>query len=163
MDEGMRREVLFSAGKDMWETPLSLLDPLHQQHGFTLDAAADAASAKCPWWFGSGSATPDALAVEWPTDQSIWLNPPYSKGAQRKFVDKAVECAKGGGKVMALLPARTDTLLFHVCIWNTSANRPRDWVREVRFLKGRVKFVDPLRVGETVGAPFPSMLVWFEV
>jgi hypothetical protein len=34
--------------------------------------------------------------------------------------------------------------------------RPHPWVREVRFLKGRVRFV-----GAPASAPFPSMIVVF--
>ncbi len=57
--------------------------------------------------------------------------------------------------MVMLLPARTDTKAFHDYIWDNEAHRPYCDV-EVRFLKGRIKFV-----GAKHGAPFPSMVVVF--
>jgi phage N-6-adenine-methyltransferase len=154
----VNKTVLFSTGKDTWETPDDLYAELDHQHHFTLDAAADPTNHKCQRWFGPGGERADALSEAWPINQSIWLNPPYSRGAQRKFIERAVECAKAGGRVVSLLPARPDTKLFHDLVWNKSTQRPRDWVREVRFLQGRLRFV-----GAPASAPFPSMIVWFEL
>ena len=88
----------------------------------------------------------------WPGQGNIWLNPPYSRGLQAKFVRKAQQASGGiGNQVVCLLPARTDTKLFHEVIL------PHAF--EVRFLKGRVTFVtDP---PAKHGAPFPSMIVIF--
>jgi len=52
-----------------------------------------------------------------------------------------------------LLPARTDSWWWHEFIWD--GNKPRDGV-EVRFLKGRVRFV-----GAATAAPFASVVVIF--
>lgn len=53
----------------------------------------------------------------------------------------------GGGCVVMLLPARTDTKWFHDYIYNQA---------EIRFVRGRLKF------GESQNsAPFPSMVVVF--
>ena len=68
-----------------------------------------------------------------------------------------MECfeKKNCEKVVMLIPARTCTRWFHDYIWDASNNIPRSNV-EVRFLKGRVKFV-----GADNAAPFPSMIVVF--
>jgi len=51
------------------------------------------------------------------------------------------------GKIVVLLPARTDTKLFHEYILPYS---------KIEFLRGRLKFK-----GAKHGAPFPSMIVTF--
>lgn len=147
-----------STGKDDWETPDDLFHKYDEQYHFILDAAANTANHKCPRWFGPGGDAEDSLVVDWPLeDGNIWLNPPYSRGLQAKFVQKAwletdrVWCQYGKGdtwgKVVCLLPARTDTKLFHEVILPNA---------DVTFLKGRVKFKEAAQ-----GAPFPSMIVVF--
>lgn len=141
--------VLNSTGKDDWETPDDFFDVYNSDYHFTLDAAADRTNHKCPTWLGPGGAAEDALEVEWLDycqGGAIWLNPPYSRGLQRKFVEKAKSNA-GLVPVVCLLPARTDTKLFHDIIWKWG---------DVTFLKGRLKFK-----GASYPAPFPSMIVVF--
>lgn len=79
----------------------------------------------------------------------MWLNPPYSRGLQAAFLCKAAkEAAKPNGPiVVCLIPARTDTKVWHDTIFGRA---------EVRFLKGRIRFGDA-----KAGAPFPSALVIF--
>lgn len=145
-----------STGKDDWETPDDLFSTYNSLFAFVLDAAANASNAKLPNWFGPGSPlAEDALSADWGpwlVKGNIWLNPPYSKGLQGKFVRKA--CAETSKQpvgqhnhVVCLLPSRTDTKLFHEVILPHG---------EVTFLKGRVKFK-----GASQGAPFPSMIVVF--
>lgn len=143
--------ALFSTGRDDWETPPDLFAKLHAEFGFTLDLAANAQNAKCPRWIGPGGIAPDLLACEIAQDEICWMNPPYSR-TQADFVAKAATC---GALVVALLPARTDTRMFHRYIWDDKAHRPRSGV-EVRLLRGRLKFV-----GAPSSAPFPSMIVVF--
>lgn len=50
-----------------------------------------------------------------------------------------------------LIPARTDTKYFHEYIYKKA---------EIRFLKGRLKFLDETRKARN-SAPFPSMIVVF--
>ena len=74
-----------------------------------------------------------------------WCNPPYGRQIG-KWVEKAV---KSSATVVMLLPARTDTKWFH------------DWCLpygKIEFLRGRLKFG-----GCDNSAPFPSMIVVFEV
>jgi phage N-6-adenine-methyltransferase len=142
--------AMFSTGKDDWQTPPEIFDPLNAEFGFTLDVAANKDNAKCGLWLGPGSwLALDALTYRWPKNHTCWMNPPYSRGLQGQFIAKAAEARHRGIETVALLPARTDTRTFHEHIYQ------REGV-EVRFLKGRIKFV-----GAKHGAPFPSMVVVF--
>lgn len=165
----MNTEVMFSTGRDCWETPNDLFQRYDKIYHFVLDAAADNRNHKCPVWFGPGGICEDALSVDWDDwlrKGNIWLNPPYSRGLQARFVKKAAEAVDihqttyAIGHVVLLLPARTDTKLFHEIILPHCG--PPDYVPE--FLKGRVKFIsnEPLRKGSSPNsAPFPSMIVVF--
>lgn len=154
----MNTELMFSTGKDDWATPLEVFNPLHDEFAFTLDAAANAGNAKCDFFYGPGSALRvDALLEPWPLSDRIWVNPPYSRGLQARFVAHAATTAINGGLVVMLLPARTDTKSFHQHIWDRERHKSRPWVREVRFVKGRIRFV-----GAPAAAPFPSMVVVFD-
>lgn len=156
---------LFSTGKDDWETPDDLFAEWDARYHFVLDAAADSRNHKCPAWLGPGGIVDDALTVEWGPwlkEGNIWLNPPYSRGLQARFVEKAVaEMEKWNAEayerfqhgtpvvrnIVCLLPARTDTRLFHDIILPEG---------DITFLRGRVRFK-----GASAGAPFPSMVVVF--
>jgi site-specific DNA-methyltransferase (adenine-specific) len=139
---------LFSSGKDDWETPDWLFQEWHKKYHFILDAAANKVNHKVPRWFGPGGEQENALTTKWPLMQgNIWLNPPYSKQLQKQFVRKAwAESENQWYSVVCLLPARTDTKLFHEVI--------QPHAKVIHFLPGRIKFV-----GAPSGAPFPSMIV----
>lgn len=147
----MTIKACLSTGKDDWETPDDLFQRYNARYHFVLDAAATAENTKCENYF---SPTGDALSADWQpwlALGNIWLNPPYSAGNQARFVKRACEEALIGEMwdhaIVCLLPARTDTRLFHETIWAMG---------DVEFLKGRVKFK-----GAAQGAPFPSMIVTF--
>lgn len=120
-----------------WETPPELFASLHAEFGFTLDAAASADNAKCAEWLDDG------LAQIW--TGTVWLNPPYGR-AVGAWIRKAFEEAQRGATVVCLVPARTDAAWWH------------DYAMkgEVRFIRGRVKFV-----GARYNAPFPCAVVIF--
>lgn len=148
--------VHFSSGKDDWSTPDSVFRPLHEEFGFDVDAAANEHNTRMNDWFGPGGLIEDALYEPWSDyGSSFWCNPPYSRGLQSKFVAKAAAERLMGVQSVLLLPARTDTRMFHDHIWDRERFAPREGV-EVRFVKGRIKFV-----GAAAGAPFPSMVVVF--
>ncbi len=173
-----RLAVHFSSKSDEWATPQPLFDLLNAKYGpFDLDVCANYTNAKCDIYFGEDQygASTDGLAMDWhaksftgdifkDTDafgfrkakgRRCWMNPPYSRGQQPKWIKKAYEESQKGCTVVALLPARTDTRAFHNYIWDRSNNAPKANV-EIEFLKGRVKFG-----GAKNGAPFPSMVVIF--
>lgn len=165
----MNTKTLFSTGHDRWETPDELFHEYNQQFNFVLDAAADLHNHKVDVWFGPNSpvGVEDALLSDWSEylkKGNIWLNPPYSRGLQKKFVEKAanehiiydinpnnshmMNDYKSAHHVVCLLPARTDTKLFHEVI--------KPYNSSIEFLKGRIRFK-----GAKSGAPFPSMIVVF--
>lgn len=157
------QSVVFSTGKDNWQTPRALFDELDKEFHFTLDGAADETNHLCERWLGPGSDKPNAL--DWLlADERIFCNPPYTMIKQ--FVAwAAMHKTNTGTKVVMLIPSRTDTKYWHEHIWDRELHRSQDGV-QVRFLKGRVKFTnpDPSSVGAPQtgnSAPFPSAVVVF--
>jgi phage N-6-adenine-methyltransferase len=127
-------------GSEEWATPQPLFDRLNREFGFTLDACATVDNCKCYPFFSKHH---DALAQKW--TGTVWMNPPYGKDLSR-WVKKAFESSLEGATVVCLVPARTCTQW-----WHEYASRG-----EVRFIKGRIRFV-----GAKHNAPFPSAIVIF--
>lgn len=130
---------------DNWQTPPEVFDPLMHIWRFENDAAASPDTTLLDRWYGPGGVFEDALAQPWEPLRH-WCNPPYSRGMQRLFVERAIECATNGGSVVMLLPADTSTKLFHF-IWR----HPRC---HVSFREGRIRFL-----GAPAAAKFGSMIV----
>jgi site-specific DNA-methyltransferase (adenine-specific) len=133
--------ALFSSAAPDWETPPDLFAVVQKEWRCTLDVCATRENAKCARYF-----TPEEDGLRQPWSGVCWMNPPYGREIG-KWVRKAYEYGAGGGVVIGLLPARTDTAWFHAWIYGKA---------RITFLKGRVRF---LRNGERGPAPFPSMLV----
>lgn len=110
------------AHSDNWKTPTYLYDQLNKEFNFDFDP--------CPYSEIKITTENDGLLKEW--GQSNFINPPYSRIAKEMFVKKAIEQSKKGKKCVMLLPVSTSTVLFHDYI------KPN--AKEIRFLKGRVKF-----------------------
>ena len=105
--------------KDDWATPKGLYDKLNSEFHFDFDP--------CPYQHDMSW---DWLEIErW---QSNYINPPYSRQLKEAFVKKAIEESKKWKTCVMLLPVSTSTVLFHDYI------KPN--AKEIRFLKGRVKF-----------------------
>ncbi len=136
----MVSKVLFSQGKTEWETPQWLFNQLNHEFGFTLDVCASNDNYKCDKYF---SPEDDGLQQDWSKD-ICWMNPPYGREIIH-WVRKAKEESLKGATVVCLLPVRTCTKWFHEHVYGMA---------EIRFLKGRLKFV-----GADSSAPFPSMIV----
>ena len=133
--------ALFTSDKPDWETPQFLFDGLNAEFKFSLDVCAVAGNAKCKAFF-----TPDddALSQDWGVEV-CWMNPPYGR-LIGKWLRKAFEATQNGATVVCLIPARTDTEWWHRFVM----------CGEIRFLRGRLKFV-----GAASNAPFPSAIVIF--
>lgn len=147
-------DVHYSSKSNEWETPQSLYDELDGEFGFTLDPCCTPENAKCETYF---TVDDGSLCRTW-KDHTVFMNPPYGREIG-KWVAKAYNESRDYRTiVVCLLPARTDTKWFH------------DYCQkgEVRFLKGRLKFVNrALPSWNSTGdfklspAPFPSMIVVF--
>jgi phage N-6-adenine-methyltransferase len=177
-------KTMFSSRQMDWETPDEIFDPLNEEFGFALDAAASRLSSRCANWVGSDQIIEqDDLNLEnrradsridpWPGNGPVWINPPYGRH-QVKWVERAAAEGKGRTVVM-LIPARPDTKVWHEVIFPKAA--------DIRFVKGRIRFwlpkpleadIEPLiRTMEEGGqmervlipapsaAPFPTAVVVF--
>jgi site-specific DNA-methyltransferase (adenine-specific) len=123
-----------------WGTPKKLYDELDSEHHFS-------GFDPCPLL----ESNMNGLEVSWGNQgDCVFCNPPYSD--IKPWCMKAREQQLLGIKVVMLLPSRTSTNYFH------------DWIQpfaEVRFLRGRVAFVN--QDGKSQGpAPFASTVVVFK-
>lgn len=144
-------KVHFQSSNKEWETPSNLFIPLRKEFNIVFDVCATEVNTKCKAFFDrkiNGLAQNWAAIIEDISEgkASCWMNPPYGRGIDL-WVKKAHDEALKGVTTVSLLPARTDTSWFHNYIHGK---------HEVRFLRGRVKFVDA-----PSSAPFPSMIVIF--
>ena len=151
MTEGFYKSDTFkTSNDDTWTTPRDFYDKLNAEFDFGLDAAALQSSTLVPDnWYGPDHPDPaarDALRIDWNHNsrgKPIWLNPPYGRSI-KDWMRKANEVALGGGTVVCLVPARTDTNWW----WDSCIHH------EVRFIKGRLKFGN-----QPNAAPFPSAVI----
>lgn len=142
-------EALFGATEDTvqggeWATPQTFFNALDEEFHFTLDAAASAENTKCLLYYDKAA---NGLLQPWAT-HVVFCNPPYGKEIKNWLAKGQAEAAKGA-TVVFLIHARTDTRWFHEYVYKVAD--------EVRFVKGRLKFVHP--DGRSSSAPFPSMVV----
>lgn len=116
--------------KDDWATPENLYNELNEEFNFDFDP--------CP--FQHNVEKWDGLQVDW--GNSNFVNPPYSRKLKEAFIKKAIEESKKGKTCVMLLPVSTSTKIFHEHILPNK--------KEIRFLKGRVKFKGVNTFGELV-------------
>ena len=137
--------VMFSSKSNDWATPQDFYNQLDAEFGFTLDPCASQSSAKCSSFYTEDD---DGLYKNW-EGQTVFMNPPYGRKIGNWIQKAYEEGEKGNTRVVALIPARTDTKYWHnYCMKAT----------EIRFVKGRLKFGQ----GNTKNsAPFPSAVVVF--
>ena len=131
---------------DNWATPKEFYDKLNQEFNFDFDP--------CPLNLDVITPENDGLLIEW--GLSNFVNPPYSRDLKEKFVIKAIEESKKGKLCVMLLPVSTSTKLFHDHILPNQ--------KEIRFIKGRIKFLGTNTKGEYVTNKAPmhdSMIIVF--
>lgn len=124
---------------DKWQTPPELYKELDDEFNFNHDP--------CPidWKIGIDD---DGLLSEWGT--SNFVNPPYSK--VKHWIKKSHDEYKKGKTVVMLINAITDTIAFHKYIYG---------IAEIRFIKGRIKFINPLQPDKRTPNVKGSMIVVF--
>lgn len=124
--------------------------------GFTLDAAASAANAKCPFYFDRAV---DGLTQPW--SGRVWCNPPYSDC--RSWVSKALKEWESGRceVIVLLLPAnRTEQGWWQELV---EPRRDRHGPLRCEFLPGRMRFDRPEAIIGPKGdrPPFGCcLLIW---
>jgi len=124
---------------DKWGTPPEIYNKLNEEFKFNFDP--------CPITWKEGD--PNGLETEW--GDSTFVNPPYSKVS--KWIEKAFNESKKGKTIVMLINAITDTKAFHEYIYEKA---------EIRFIKGRISFIDPKNPTKKQPSPKPSMLVIFK-
>lgn len=160
---------MFSSKNKGYETPQDVFDDLNREFRFTLDVCAVKETAKCRKFYSPDN---DAFNHKW--RGVCWMNPPYGEpehACKPKCVKKACqkrgyhintyipgiadwmkkayeESINSGAVVVCLVPARTDTKMWHEYCMKAY---------EIRFVKGRLKFGDSENT-----APFPSAIVVFD-
>ena len=138
-------KAIFSSQNNNWETPKELFEKLNDEFNFTLDATASQKNAKCQRYYDEEM----NCLVQHPTNESIFMNPPYSRQI-KLFVKWIFENYKNNKVIVLVIPARTDTEYFHKYIYG---------IAELRFVRGRVKFeLDGKRYGSST---FPTMICIF--
>ena len=115
---------------DNWATPDYIMKPLYEEFGNMFDP--------CP--LNHNINNWDGLNIDW--HDINFVNPPYSRKLKNAFVKKAIAESKKGKKCVLLLPVSTSTILFHEYILPNA--------KDIRFLKGRVKFIGYNTKGELV-------------
>lgn len=135
---------MMSSQSDEWETPQDFFNELNNEFHFTLDPCATKENAKCKKFY---SKEDNGLLKDW-TGEIVFVNPPYG----RKIGKWVKKCHEEKALIVLLIPARTDTQYFHEYIYKKPS-------REIRFLKGRIKFIGNNK--KNGSAPFPSMIVVF--
>ena len=124
---------------DKWATPIELYKKLNDEFHFTFDP--------CPIDWKEGDL--DGLEIEWGT--CTFVNPPYSQVA--KWIEKSYDEWKKGKKVVMLINAITDTKAFHKFILPYA---------EIRFIQGRVNFVNSNEPNKSTPNVKPSLIIVFK-
>lgn len=121
----------------VWLTPPWIIDALP-----LADLDPCAAPEPRPWSTARKHITLPTNGLYEPWHGRVWLNPPYGLAAAKWLKRLAVH-----GDGIALVFARTDTAMFHTCVWSMAS--------AVLFIKGRLTFVRPdgLRARANSGAP----------
>lgn len=130
---------------DDWATPPHFYEELRAEFDFDFDP--------CPYQHDLTKW--DGLEIEWGARN--FINPPYSRKLKEAFVTKAILEANKGKLCVMLLPVSTSTKLFHEQILPNQ--------KEIRFIKGRIKFCGVNTKGEYVTTKTPmhdSMVVVFD-
>ena len=117
--------------KERWCTPPEVFEPLMDEFGFDLDAAADTQTTRLERYIDP---TVNALNGQvWHGDR-IWLNPPYGRKLE-PFVRRAFAEAQRGILVAALIPFRCRADWWHSCVLYKAP--------QVRCYRKRIKFLRP--------------------
>lgn len=169
------------AGRSDWRTPPDLFERLTDRYAFTYDAAAGHENALCMRYstvdgtyvgLTSGGATKvdekDGLAYSWRALR-VFVNPPYADaenackpgGCEKvrcrnrgyhvesytpginDFMAKCAAERNNAAIIVGVIPAATDTQWWHLFVQPYA---------DVTFLRGRVKFINPL-TGQPGDAP----------
>ena len=186
----MNNDLMFSSNNQQWATRLEVYNQIKEYTGgwFDLDPCAEKHTVKCDRFF-TKEQNMFNKNLDWGVDagqfaggyfkSTVFMNPEYGR-EQPKFVKELIKRIKDEQveKGICLIPARTDTKLFHETILKNAS--------KITFYDGRLVFgtdeywefvwSEPTminlngkdkpntlfnKVGKFNSAPFPSMIVEF--
>lgn len=172
---GNKLDVHFSSVDPNWRTPWEVYHWWAERYFFDVDAAAEEHSKLAQYFFSADGI--DALTTRWGQHGSrFWINPPYGRtenacgpncvkkscerrghhldkekpGIDRFIAKAATEAWDDHLLVVALIPARTDTDMWHKYVMRAES---------IHFVNGRIPFITPGGTGDP--APFPNAFVVF--
>ena len=142
-----------------WATPPEVFVPLHAEFGFTLDACAEAATAKVPRFYAEKEDEPGALGVDglahsW-AGERVFMNPPYGREVAAWTRKARTEAGGGCPLIVGLVPASTDLRWWHEDI---EPGRLSGGV-EVRFPRGRPRFLTDKALRASAFQP-SAVVIW---
>jgi len=150
----MLNEALMSSESEHWNTPGSFITLVRAVAPIALDPCSNEGSLvqaersiclpedgiKADWFERSRFENQTSAGL-------VYVNPPYGS-KQRDFLRKCAAEADRGCEIVALIPARTDTMVFQRTVFATA--------QAICFYAGRLKFE-----GAPSSAPFPSAVVYW--
>lgn len=151
------------SGRDDWTTDPELFERLNREFGFAVDVAASPGNALCqryitndPYYAARCDATDPE--VHWGlAGETVWNNPPYGRGIPKWLLKAVQQLKERETSSVHLLPAAVETKWFHeIAVPNA---------REIRLIKGRLKFGNVVCKDGSVGthfATFPSAVIIFQ-
>lgn len=135
--------------RDCWRTPRELFAALDAHFHFVCDLASSDANALCARHY---TAQDDALAIDWPLDGWLFLNPPFSH--LPAFLAKTHEQAACGCRVVVLVPGhRHEQRWWHQHVLGVAS--------AVACPDVRVEYVAPPGV-ESSSPAFPSLVLVYD-
>ena len=134
-------------------TPPYVLEPVREAFGGTIDLDPCTEPDNPTGATRFLTAVDDGLTLPWGRSGSIYVNPPYGK-AREPWVERCIAAADSGCRVVLLMPAHTDTRIWH---------RAMETAAAVCFIKGRVKFGVLRKNRRQEAASHPSALIGWNV
>lgn len=122
---GIGKDNKFNSIDNEYSSPISIVLPLIEEFGITLDVCASESNAKCVSYLTEND---DALNRDWLGN--CWMNPPFGKYLGKWVLKAYSETKKHGGIKVCLIPVRSNTKWWaKVCL-----------DAEIRFIIGEVIF-----------------------
>lgn len=149
-DNAKRRRPAHHARQAML-TPSYVLEPLRELLGeIGLDPCTEPDN---PTRAGCFYHLPmDGCSLPWDA-KTVFCNPPYGE-ARKRWVDRCIEVAATGTKVVLLIPSHTDTRVFQRAMENCSS---------ILFVRARLRFGVLRENGRQEAASHGSALIGFNV
>ncbi len=150
-DNGLRRRAE-DAEEQVHLTPEYVLDPVRAVLGGRIELDP-CTTADNPVGAERFYALPDDGAARSWSAATVFCNPPYGE-ARVRWVRRCAEAGAAGSSVVLLIPAHTDTRIWHEAMNSATS---------LLFVKGRVKFGVPRTNGRQAAASHPSALIGWNV